>query len=277
MKTSIVMATFNGEAYIREQMKSLLRQSVLPDELIVADDSSSDATVPILKSMAQDAPFPVKFICRQATLGYAYNFADAALQASGDIIFFCDQDDYWEAEKIEVVTHWFGVNPTKSLAIHNISICDEKLGVRIANYFEHLDRNYARHQFIKGCATAVRSDLVKRAFPLPRKSNWHHDNRVHAIARIGESDGYIQETLIKHRIHASQTSGYITNHKGLTGLLLAKLEQLGMDSSPTWLKSINLARFLGNDSEILELLVASGKTELAPFLNAAISKIQKKK
>lgn len=276
MKTSIVMATFNGDAYVREQVESLLRQSVLPDELIVADDGSQDATVSILQAMANQTPFPVRVIQRETTLGYARNFAEAALLAANDIVFFCDQDDYWEADKVEVVKRWFQANPSKSLAVHNIAICDEKLNVRIGDYFGYLDRNHARHIFLKGCATAIRKELVDAAFPLPIPSDWHHDNRVHAIARIRESSGYIEQVLIKHRVHASQTSGYINPQKKLGGRLLARLMESGLQTSPMWARTMNLIPFLRTQAEILEFLHACGKMDLAPLLLDASARMQQK-
>lgn len=63
---SIVMATYNGERYLGEQLASLAAQEVSPDELIVADDRSEDETLSIVESFARTAPFPV-VIRRQRT------------------------------------------------------------------------------------------------------------------------------------------------------------------------------------------------------------------
>ena len=97
---SIAMATFNGEAYIGEQLDSLARQIVLPDELIVCDDGSSDKTVEFLEEFQTSAPFPVKLYKNPSRLGFADNFLKAATKCSGDWVAFCDQDDIWFPNKL---------------------------------------------------------------------------------------------------------------------------------------------------------------------------------
>src|SRR5690606_37908950 len=129
------------------------------------------------------------------------NFSNAVSMSGGDLILFCDQDDHWDTGKIQLVAEWFEAHPDKVLAIHNIAICDADLRVGIADYFAHLDQNRARHGFIKGCATAIRRELADAAFPLPASTNWHHDRRIHAIARAREGQGYIERVLMKHRVH----------------------------------------------------------------------------
>lgn len=268
------MATFNGECHIREQIDSLFKQIVLPDELIIADDGSQDATMSVLHSLIEKAPFPVKIIQRKTTLGYARNFSEAALQASNDIVFFCDQDDYWETNKVQIVKQWFNLNPRRSLVIHNIAICDENLNVTIENYFEYLDRNLSKQTFLKGCATAVRKELIDAAFPLPSSSNWHHDNRLHAIAKKRKSLGYIEQVLIKYRVHASQSSGYIIKSKGLGGLLLAKLDQNGLRSLPSWAEPIKQIPLPRTETTLREYLHVSCGQEPSPRLLDALGKIQ---
>lgn len=97
---SIAMATFNGEAYIREQLNSLAGQLLLPCELIVCDDGSLDNTVSILQEFQKEAPFPVKIHRNPRRLGFADNFLKAASRCNGDWVAFCDQDDMWFPEKL---------------------------------------------------------------------------------------------------------------------------------------------------------------------------------
>lgn len=233
MKISIVMATFNGEAYLQEQLDSLVMQTILPDELIVVDDCSSDRTSDILEDFSQSAPFYVKLIKKTKRLGYARAFSDAIGHAQGEIILFCDQDDYWEPIKISDIVNHFEKNKGVELVIHNISVCNDRLHPIITNYFVHLERNsYSRALFIKGCATSVRRRLCNSAFPLPSDGRWAHDNRIHALAQTRNSIGYLERVLIKHRIHSSNTSGYVISSKGHAGNLLAKLDSMAIKSSP---------------------------------------------
>jgi glycosyltransferase involved in cell wall biosynthesis len=100
MKTSIALATYNGEKYVEEQLDSYLTQTVLPDELIVSDDCSTDATQQMLGAFAKKAPFRVVLLCNIENVGYGQNFSRALSQTTGDLVFLSDKDDVWFPEKI---------------------------------------------------------------------------------------------------------------------------------------------------------------------------------
>lgn len=101
-RISVAMATYNGEKYIREQLDSLARQTLLPVELVVTDDGSNDETLQIVEDFARRAPFPVRVFRNETRLGYADNFIKAASLCQGDWIAFCDQDDIWMDQKLSV-------------------------------------------------------------------------------------------------------------------------------------------------------------------------------
>ena len=99
---SVVMATFNGGKYLQEQLKSILEQSLEPDEIIICDDCSTDNTADVIRSMKKMSKIPIHFWNNKEHLGYGQNFRQAINRASGDIIFLCDQDDVWVKNKIEL-------------------------------------------------------------------------------------------------------------------------------------------------------------------------------
>ena len=99
-RISIVMATYNGAAFLEEQLSSLERQSLPPAELVISDDDSSDGTDEIIAQFAKRAPFPVSIGKNRPGLGFRDNFLRAAERASGDWIAFCDQDDVWREDKL---------------------------------------------------------------------------------------------------------------------------------------------------------------------------------
>lgn len=101
-RVSVVLATFNGAAFLPAQLESLLRQTLPPCELIISDDGSTDDTLLIAESVRQEAPFPVRIVRNPKQLGYGENFLTAARLAEGDFISFCDQDDIWDPRKLEV-------------------------------------------------------------------------------------------------------------------------------------------------------------------------------
>ncbi len=101
MKVSIALCTYNGEKHFPEQLKSISRQSCLPDELVVCDDCSTDSTLKILEDFSRTVPFEVRIFNNETNLGPAGNFAKAISLCQGKWIFLCDQDDRWLPDKIK--------------------------------------------------------------------------------------------------------------------------------------------------------------------------------
>jgi glycosyltransferase involved in cell wall biosynthesis len=97
---SIVMATYNGERFIAAQLESLAAQTLVPYELIVSDDGSTDDTLSIVRNFSTSAPFPVQISQNNKRLGFGENFLSASRLATGKYIAFCDQDDVWHPEKL---------------------------------------------------------------------------------------------------------------------------------------------------------------------------------
>ena len=118
---SVALATYNGEDYLAQQLEDLHNQSLLPCELIVCDDGSTDLTLDILQDFADSAPFPVQIHRNAARLGYRQNFVQCAALCSGDFIAFCDQDDRWCPDKLETVSAAFR-DPETMLVFHNARV-----------------------------------------------------------------------------------------------------------------------------------------------------------
>ncbi len=86
MRISVVMCTYNGAKFLREQLDSIASQILLPDELVVCDDGSTDATLSILKEYACSVKFSVRVLCNPSRLGAVKNFEQVISIANGDII-----------------------------------------------------------------------------------------------------------------------------------------------------------------------------------------------
>lgn len=107
LETSVVLATCNGAKYLAPQLRSLANQSQPPCEIIVTDDNSTDATISIVSEFARQTSIPVHLLQNNPALGFADNFMQGALQAKGDLVAFCDQDDIWDARKIATCADGF--------------------------------------------------------------------------------------------------------------------------------------------------------------------------
>ena len=111
MKTSVVMSTYNGEEYIIEQLDSLRNQSRPADEVLIADDCSTDNTVDIVRNYIKKNNLTTwKLVVNKQNKGWRRNFMEAMWSTSGDLVFPCDQDDIWRLDKIEIMTKLMGDN-----------------------------------------------------------------------------------------------------------------------------------------------------------------------
>lgn len=102
MKISVAMTTYNGEKYLEKQIKSILRQTIEVDELVIVDDCSTDYTVAIIQNL-QKQYSKIKLYINDSNLGYSKNFRKAISLTSGEYIFLCDQDDLWKPQKVEII------------------------------------------------------------------------------------------------------------------------------------------------------------------------------
>lgn len=98
-KIDILMATYNGEKYLKEQIESILNQTYKNIRLIISDDSSRDSTREILKQYEKDNRVEVHL--QEVNQGYVKNFEYLLKQVKSDIYMLSDQDDVWLPEKVE--------------------------------------------------------------------------------------------------------------------------------------------------------------------------------
>jgi hypothetical protein len=124
-KISVAIASYNGAAFIGEQLASIAAQTRLPDELVVSDDGSQDETCAIVEAFAKTAPFPVRLLRQTARLGILDNFYAAFGACTGDILVYCDQDDVWMPEKL--ARQEAAIAAGAVLVAHSSLIVDDKL------------------------------------------------------------------------------------------------------------------------------------------------------
>lgn len=273
MRVSVVMATYNGENYLRQQLESILEQSELPDELVVSDDGSSDKTLSILRDFEKTAPFVTRLLVREKPLGFASNFANACLCATGDVIIFCDQDDSWRPDKVAAIKGYFHDHPEKELVLHDIAVCDADLRPIVGSYFSYLrSESHDPSYLVKGCATAITQSLRDRAYPLPIGGRWTHDCRVHAMAQFSETRGMLARILSDYRVHSSNTSGYVlpkNNWKGSIGAYLKKKSLAKSSLAYTTIQYFSLNDI--SDFELEEFYLASSShSEEMPFISSRL-------
>ncbi|MGM0589761.1 MAG: glycosyltransferase [Bacteroidota bacterium] len=220
MKISVAMATYNGEAYLQEQLDSLLNQTHRPDEIIITDDKSSDATLDIANRFKASAPFEVKIYENEINLGYTKNFEKGLLKSTGDLVFMSDQDDVWFEQKVDRMVHVAKDNPRIDLFVHDTEITDENLeptGITKMEQIESIGKNY--QSMVMGACTLVRANYLNECLPMPNNFKGH-DTWLHKVAPIlNKKKLYIREPLQYYRIHNTNTSEYIVNKTNKINLI----------------------------------------------------------
>jgi glycosyltransferase involved in cell wall biosynthesis len=205
------MATYNGATYLKEQLNSFLRQTRQIDELVVCDDGSTDDTLVLLEDFRHQAPFQVHIHHNEVNLGFTQNFNKALLKCSGSLIFLSDQDDVWFDNKVDVIERAFQANPGKFLAVHDGLIVDEALVWHGSTNFGQSLAGYGTLDvLVTGALTAVRSELLNHALPIP-SGIVGHDGWLHNLARLVDARFVVDQKLQFIRRYSSNTSSWIAS------------------------------------------------------------------
>ncbi|RHS97531.1 glycosyltransferase family 2 protein [Firmicutes bacterium AM41-11] len=230
MKKSVALCTYNGEKFIEQQLESILDQTEMIDEIIICDDGSTDNTIQMVQHTLLDKNIDYKLVRNKTNLGFKKNFYQAISLCQGDIIFFCDQDDVWNKNKVKVMTDVFENNPNALLVFSNASVTDAYLQP-IDNLFSSLSfqQDFMKNKevqvqrlladnFVTGATSAIRKDLITLAKPYPK--NWAHDYWFGVISALYNGLFCVNDKLINYRQHSNNTIGV---DKGISISLLKRL------------------------------------------------------
>ena len=219
-KLSIALCTFNGELYLPELLDSLCNQRLLPFELIVSDDGSTDTTLSIIQDFQSKAPFIVNLLINKNRQGVIRNFETALGACSGEHIALCDQDDVWLPDKLEKLVNLveqMEVEPGHGpYFVHtDVDLVDSQLNHMGVSFLEHqslgvLDsekyRTLIAQNYIPGCCTLFSSDLLDLALPIPEAAVMH-DWWLALIASIAGEIRYDPSRTVLYRQHEKNHLG----------------------------------------------------------------------
>lgn len=226
MKTSVVIATYNGSRFITEQLESIIHQTVLPSEIVISDDGSTDSTIELIQSFRErikDLPIQVKLIKNDSDHGVLGNFQNAAIHANGDYIFFCDQDDIWFPTKVEYMVKTMDSHE-EQVFIHNAQVLKEEPDGSFRPIEKHLMASYpfdanGVHKIngseevwplfyccvIQGMCMCVKRDYLLSVLPFSKGSG--HDYWIQFCAVADNSILAVKEDLAYYRIHSNNVAG----------------------------------------------------------------------
>lgn len=223
LTVSIALCTYNGKAYLPAQWQSLLDQQQRPNEVVISDDLSTDGTADLIQQLAADAPFPVHVLKNSARLGSNKNFERALAACTGDLIFICDQDDFWLPEKINTLTSHMQQHPTTQVAFCDAYVTDEELNGRKGRFWEEVrfDKR-AQHRWqlgesmevmldgnrVMGCAMVLRRSFLSTTLPIPADvPGYIYDGWIALVASALKAIDFIDQPLQLYRTHVQQQIG----------------------------------------------------------------------
>jgi len=223
MKVSVAMCTYNGTKYLKEQLDSILGQTLPPDEIVITDDCSSDGTADLAEQLLSESGISYKVIINEKNSGVRVSFGNCIRACSGDVIFTADQDDVWDKEKIRLFMDEFENDESCVFVFSNGELVDAdlkslgsdvwtSLNLRRAGMRDHISQEKYRQLMmyywaVPGTMMAFKRSFMEKAFPIPEKGGWLHDSWLAINAPAYGKVVSIDKPLTLYRQHGKNTVG----------------------------------------------------------------------
>jgi glycosyltransferase involved in cell wall biosynthesis len=202
---SVALATCQGERWIEAQVASILEQLGPQDELVVADASSTDRTLDIVRELGADRATILEGLPRG---NVAATFEAALKECRGDTVFLSDQDDVWLPHKVDRCVA--ALSGTAPLVLHDARVIDGEGQILSESFLRQRRRrdgfwpNLWRPGYL-GCAVAFRRELLDLALPFPPGVPMH-DWWLGLLAERRGGVAVLREPLILHRRHGANAN-----------------------------------------------------------------------
>lgn len=208
---SVALATYNGSKYLDAQIQSILNQTYTDFELVIIDDCSTDNTFELLKNYKDSR---IKLFQNDKNLGFRKNFEKIIQNCSGEYIAFCDQDDVWFSEHLQIlldnIKDNFYIGGNSLLVNENLEESKvtmlQSLGVDfIPQNQEEWFKFLLFSNVFQGTASLVQTDFVKSLLPFSDNIKFH-DHWLAINAAIKNKAVYINQPLLKYRQHGNNVT-----------------------------------------------------------------------
>lgn len=225
-KVVVLLATYNGQQYLREQLDSIFNQTFQDFRLVIHDDDSSDESPEIIQEYYEKYPDRVEIIYGQRCGSAKANFLYLMDMVEADYYFLCDQDDVWLPEKMEkmmgTMAETVDGNEAKPVAVFSdMFVVDANLSIMDSSFIRYIGRspkNIAYTQILidnPAAGTAMCINKSLRDIAISKKSiNWEyvpmHDAWLLELAAIFGTVSYVDEPLVYYRQTGHNTMGAST-------------------------------------------------------------------
>ena len=213
---SIALAAYNGEKYIKEQLDSILNQTIQDFEVLVCDDCSTDTTWAILQEYKKK-DIRIHLHRNEVNLGFKKTFEKAITLCQGEFVALCDQDDVWTTDHLKVLVDNIGNN---SIACGNAELVNEQgvswgLNLTEMSRLEvfpqnEIERAYRLLYFgnpYQGASMLIRKQFLEYALPIPDAN--YHDAWFAILACFSGGLQYVDLVITRYRQHNSN----VTEHE----------------------------------------------------------------
>lgn len=208
LNSSVCMAVYNGAAFLRPQLQSILEQLRADDELIVVDDASQDDTAAILARIADPR---LRLHRNERNRGVLATFERALSLARGEILFLSDHDDLWLPGKVEKIVAVFAARPSVTMVATDARLIDAEGKTLAPSFFAQRGRFVpgALHNFVKnkylGCTLSFRRSMLPIFLPIPRDVPMH-DIWFGMLNAVYGQTHFLDEPLVAYRRHGGNAS-----------------------------------------------------------------------
>lgn len=229
---SVCMATYNGQRFVHDQLKSILDQLRADDEVVVVDDGSSDATVAVIEAMRDPR---IRLFRNAQNQGYVRTFELAMKEARGDVLFLADQDDLWAPGRRDVLVR---ATAHGAVVASNLTVLGRGEPLRSPMtgrpWLLHTEdsTHRARNQLrilagdapYYGCTMAIRRDALALVLPLPDYLKESHDLWIATVANWARMLRHEEATTTLRRLHEQNAS--TSRPRGVRKALTSRLLML---------------------------------------------------
>lgn len=225
----ILLATYNGEKYVKEQIDSILNQTYKNIRLIISDDCSTDSTPEILKEYEKKDD-RIELHLHEKNMGVVKNIEFLLKEVQAPYYMLADQDDYWLPEKAEKSLEKLKEEKA-DLVFGDLEVVDENLNTiypsfndfmllsrKIKKYINSYKLNYL-YNCVTGCTILAKKSTIENIVPIPTNSKrLIHDHWIGIMVSLNGKIAYMPEKYIKYRQHGDNQVGVDKISHGFTTL-----------------------------------------------------------
>jgi len=260
---AVIMATYNGEQYLEEQIESILNQSLQPTIIIVSDDGSKDGTHAILEKYAQQGK--LTYLKNSSRPGVVGNFINGlAHLPQGYYFALSDQDDIWHPIKLvecfnalQKIEH----KDQPCMVYSDLCLMDAQKNIINRSFRNELGHHKYKHcldtllfgNFVLGCTTFSNYTLKDYIIGMPIHPSFNHDAWMALVTYTFGQSYSIEKALVDYRQHSNNVTIRTHSKKTVINRYINHVKQLFTKND-----------FLEDRFTIVDLFYSHYKNSMAP-------------